>query len=225
VADHPNPAEPRRSGLVRDSLSGARELFAAPEVGRLLLLGWLVPLFSVAPEALAAPYVAARNGSPAFVGWWLAAMPVGIIVGDVAGVRFLRPAVQRRIMAPVAAAGFVPYLVFAFHPRIVAALVLLALSGLSGMYALGLDGRLRAATPERSFARMMTVNTAGLMTLQGIGFALAGALAEGIGSAAAIAAAGVLGIAAVVGISLGRRRPRRTALELAASGRNVRSGP
>src|SRR5215471_11903074 len=64
VGDHPNLGESRAAGLLRDSLGGAREIFATPAVGRLLLLGWLVPLFSVAPEALAAPYVSSHGGSP-----------------------------------------------------------------------------------------------------------------------------------------------------------------
>lgn len=204
VADWASPAEPREGGLLRDSLSGARELFANPVVARLLLLGWIVPLFSVAPEALAAPYVADHHGSPTLVGLWLCALPVGLIAGDIFGVRFLRPEQQQRAVAPVAAAGFVPYLAFAAHPPVDVALALLALSGLFGMYSLGLDGRLRDATPERSFARMMALNSAGLMTLQGLGFALAGAVAEGTGAAVAIVLAGGCGL---VGVALLRLRP------------------
>ena len=43
----------------------------------------------------------------------------------------------------------------------------------------------------------MTLNSAGLMTLQGLGFALAGAVAEVIGPASAVAIAGVCGLVAV----------------------------
>ena len=202
VANHPNLAEPTQAGLLRDSLVGARAVFANVEVARLLVLTWLVSMFSVAPEAVAAPYVSAHHGSAALVGWWLAALPAGIIVGDIAGVRLLPPRLQRRCVLPVAAAGFVPYLVFVLHPAVGPSIALLVLSGLGGMYALGLDGRLRDAAPERLFARMMALNQAGLMTLQGLGFAFAGALAEAIGSAAAIATAGVLGLASVAAVRL-----------------------
>lgn len=202
VSDHPNLAEPRRSGLLRDSLIGARTVFSHRQIARLVVLGWVVPMFSVAPESLAAPYVSAQHGSTSLVGWWLTALPIGIIAGDVAGVRLLRPAVQRRIVMPVAAAGFVPYLLFAFQPGIGAGIALLVLSGLSGMYVLGLDGRLRAATPDALFARMMTLSTAGVMTLQGLGFALAGALAQVVSSGTAIALAGACGLASVAAISL-----------------------
>jgi hypothetical protein len=196
IGDHPTVAGAGPGGLMRDSLRGARDLLRTPDLARLLLLAWLVPLFSVAPEALAAPYVAGRHGSATLVGWWLAALPVGVIAGDVAGMRFMRPELQRRVVLPVAAAGFVPYLAFAARPPVAVALALLVVSGLSGVYSLGLDGRLRDATPARSFPRMMALNTTGLMTLQGLGFALAGGVAEAFGPSAAIALAGVGGLAA-----------------------------
>src|SRR5205085_4872723 len=79
VADHPNTGERSTASLLRDSLGGARRLLSHVEVRRLLLVGWLAPMFAVAPEALAAPYVAGRHASPALVGWWLVALPVGII--------------------------------------------------------------------------------------------------------------------------------------------------
>jgi predicted MFS family arabinose efflux permease len=206
VGDHDNPALPGGAGLLRDSLRGAREILGRPELARLLALGWLVPMFSVAPEALAAPYISSHGGSPRLVGWWLAALPLGTIVGDVAGVRFLGPALQRRVVGAVAAAGFVPYLVFGLDPPVAAALALLVVSGACGMYSLGLDGLVRNATPDRLFARTMTLNSAGLMTLQGVGFALAGAVAEQTGAARAVALAGVCGLVAVAALwGLARR--------------------
>ena len=45
--------------ILRDSLAGASAVLADPRIRRVLLLGWLVPTCAVAPEALAAPYVAA----------------------------------------------------------------------------------------------------------------------------------------------------------------------
>jgi MFS family permease len=195
VADHPNVAEPSRASVLRDSLHGARSVLAHDELRRLLLLGWLVPMFSVAPEALGAPYVSNHGGSAAMVGWWLMALPVGVIVGDVAGVRLLSPRQQRRLVAPAAVAGFVPYLAFALDPRVPIALVLLVASGSCAVYGLGLDARVRDAAPPKLFARMMTLNSAGLMTLQGLGFVLAGAVAQATGPAIAIALAGGCGIA------------------------------
>lgn len=85
LARHPVTGAAEGGSLLRDSLRGVRRVFAHAGLRRLLLLGWLVPMFSVAPEALAAPYVAGRGGSAALVGLWLAALPVGIVAGDLLG--------------------------------------------------------------------------------------------------------------------------------------------
>src|SRR6266545_4804083 len=175
VADHANAGQPSQARLLRDSLRGARTILAHAELRRLLLVGWLAPMFAVAPEALAAPYVAAHHGSSTLVGWWLVALPVGLIAGDIAGVRLLTPRQQRRLVAPAAAAGFVPYLAFAFDPPIPIALLPLVASGAGGLYMLGLAARGRAAVPPQLFPRTMPRTPAGLMTLQGVGFPLAGA--------------------------------------------------
>jgi hypothetical protein len=176
----------------------------------LLLLLWLVPMFEVAPEALAAPYVAAQHGSSSLVGWWLTALPVGIIAGDIIGVRFLSPQQQRRIVLPAAAAVFVPYLAFGLDPAIQVAIPLLVAAGACGCYVLGLDARIRDAAPLPLFARTMTVSTAGLMALQGAGFALAGAMAQVLRPGTAIAVSGGCGLVAVVLLSGIRFPPRRS---------------
>jgi len=211
VANHANEAQPSERAVLTDSLRGARDVFRHEELRRLLLLGWLVPMFAVAPEALAAPYVSQHGGSTALVGWWLVALPLGLIIGDIAGVRTLTPRQQRRLVAPAAAASFIPYLIFAANPALPAALALLVVAGACGLYSLGLDGRVRDAAPHELFARAMTLNSAGLMTLQGLGFVLAGALAQAFGPANAIALAGCCGIAATV-LLMGRElRPARSA--------------
>jgi hypothetical protein len=184
--------------LLRDSLHGARQVFSHVPLRRLLLLGWLVPMFSVAPEALAAPYVAGRNGSPVLVGWWLSALPLGLIVGDLLGVWCLSPERQRRLVGLAAAASLVPYLAFFATPPIAVALPLLAGAGTGSMYALGLDSLVRRAAPEHLFARTMAVSTAGLLTLQALGFALAGAAARIAGPGPAIAGAGLCGVVIVI---------------------------
>jgi MFS family permease len=198
VADHPNTGERSPTPLLHDSLKGARRVLAQPELRRLLLLGWLVPMFAVAPEALAAPYVAGQHGSPALVGWWLVALPLGVIVGDITGVLLLDARRQRRLVGAAAVASFLPYLAFSAHPSIPLALTLLVASGFCGLYGLGLDARIRDAAPEQLFARTITLYSAGLMTLQGLGFALAGAIAQATGAAAAIALAGACGLASVL---------------------------
>lgn len=213
VGDHRQAGQAEATGLVGDSLRGVRDILRVGPLRRLLLLGWLVPMFGVAPEGLAAPYVAHHHGSATLVGVWLVALPVGMIVGDLLGVRLLTVAWQRRLVGPVAAAGFIPYLAFAARPSIGLALALLVAAGLCGMYSLGLDGLVRDAAPEASFARVMSLNAAGLLTLEGLGFALAGAIAQAVGPALAVAAAGALGLAAATILGRPDRPVPRAAAE------------
>jgi len=155
-------------------------------------------MFAVAPEAVAAPYVAHHHGSSAQVGWWLVALPLGMIAGDIFGVRVLTAHQQRVLVAPAAVASFVPYLAFVLDPRFPTAVGLLVASGTCGLYSLGLDARVRDAAPPRLFARAMTLNNAELMPLPGVGFTLAGAVAPGVGASTTIAIAGGCGIVATV---------------------------
>lgn len=201
VGDHRSEGTRGSERLWLDSLRGAREILALPELRRLLLMGWLLPMFAVAPEAVAAPYVARHHGSSATVGWWLLALPIGLIAGDIGGVRLLSAGAQRRLLAPAAAASFLPYLAFVLDPGIPVAIALLIGAGACGFWALGLDARVRDATPRALFARVMTLSSAGLMALQGFGFALAGALAQVFGPGLAIALAGGCGLLATLGLA------------------------
>ncbi|MGZ4389525.1 MAG: MFS transporter [Gaiellaceae bacterium] len=186
-----------RVPLLRDSLRGARAVLARVELRRLLLFGWLVPACTVAPEALAAPYVFGSGGSRVLVGIWLVALPAGIVCGDLLGVWRLSPSRQRRLVVPLAAFTLLPYLAFLVRPPVPLALALLALSGLGGAYALGLDALVRDTAPRPLFARTMAINSAGLMTVQGLGFTAAGAVAELLAPAYVIAAAGACGLVAI----------------------------
>lgn len=182
------------------SWRGAKEVLSNNQLRRLLLLGWLAAMFSVAPEALAAPYVAAHHGPSSMVGWWLTALPVGVITGDIIAVRLLGSERQRRWVAPAVLTSFIPYLVFASSPAVPVALPLLTVAGLCSFYGLGLDARVRDAAPLHLFTRTMTLNSAGLMALQGIGFTLAGAAAQILGAAPTIAIAGIGGITTTIAI-------------------------
>ncbi len=209
VRDHANSGVVSQGTLLRDSLHGARQVFACRPLVALLLIGWLGPMLQTIPEAVGAPYVADHHNTSGWVGWWLVTAPLGVIVGDVLGVRLLTAHQQRKLIAPMAVASFVPLLGFALDPPVPAAMALLFGSSVGAAYMLGLDGRIRDTSPEHLFARTMTLSIAGLATLEGIGFALGGALAQALNPAAAILIAGISGIAVTV-VLLGRElRPRR----------------
>jgi MFS family permease len=203
LRERPAEAVGVQTPLLRDSLRTAREVVSDREVRRLLLLGWLVPAFAVWPEALAAPYVFSEGHSRALVGWWLVALPLGVVLGDLLGVWLLSPWQQQRLVAPIAALGFAPFLAFVVQPSVAVALPLLVCGGMGAAYGLGLDSLYRDRVRRDLFARTMAISTAGLMTVQGLGFAAAGAVAQWLAPAYVIALAGVLGLLAVAAL-----RPR-----------------
>ena len=180
------------------------------------MFSWLVPAFAVWPEALSAPAVASHGASPGAVGWWLMAIPAGTTIGEVAALWWISPTRRPRLLRPLAAAGFVPFLLFAFAPALLPSLGLLVLAGLGAAYIPGMDALLLEETPEDLRGRVFTLSTAGLMTTQGLGFAASGAVAEVLSVNATITLAGLAGLTVVACIRP-RRAPRPAPAELAAS--------
>ncbi|MEU4044322.1 MFS transporter [Streptomyces antibioticus] len=188
------PARSRADGtLVRDSLRGARRVLADRRVRVLLLLTWIPPVFSVAPEALAAPYTDELGAGPIALGLLMCALPVGTIAGELYAGSRLRPAARERVALPLVCLTLLPYLGFALRPGLAVSLLLLVVSGAGTAYTLGVDQWFVRAVPEELRGRAMTLLTAGLMTFQGVGMALAGVAAELAGVRAAVAGAGALG--------------------------------
>jgi hypothetical protein len=196
-----------RGNVLRDSLGGMSAVLADRRIRRVLLLGWLVPTCSVAPESLAAPYVAHLGQSAATVGWWLAAIPAGTIAGELVAIWFVPPAWRLRLIGVLAGATFIPLLAFAAQPGLAFALPLLVASGLCSAWVLGQDALILAVTPEHLLGRVFSVNQAGLISLQGFGFAAAGALAEVVSPHVAIVIAAVTGLALVAALAPGIRPP------------------
>ncbi|MDX3249453.1 MFS transporter, partial [Streptomyces sp. ME18-1-4] len=168
------PARARIGGaLVTDSLKGARQVLADRRTRALLLLFWVAPTFAVVPEALAAPYADDLGAGSVGLGLLMCALPVGAIAGELyAGAR-LPPVTRERIALPLVCVTLLPYLGYVLHPGLAVSLVLLLVSGAGSAYTLGLDQWIVRDVPEELRGRAMTLLTAGLMTFQGVGMALA----------------------------------------------------
>jgi Major Facilitator Superfamily len=188
--------EPHRS-VARDSLVGVRLALGSPTLRPLLLFSWMPPAFTIAPEALAAPYVARLGGSPTAVGLLLASAAAGSVAGMLAVGSWLSPSRRLRLMVPLATWAFVPLLCFVAYPGLIPAMVLLALSGLGWAYSIGLDQRLLDATPEHLRGRTLSLATSGLMLANGLGFAAAGAAAEFADPQAVVVASSLAGLLVV----------------------------
>ena len=85
------------SSLVRDSLSGLRELLGRPVLRRLFAFGWLLPACTGAPEALAAPYAHELGRPSSAVGFFLIGLPAGSAISDLLVARLVSGPGQRRL--------------------------------------------------------------------------------------------------------------------------------
>lgn len=179
--------------LLGESLSGARLVLGDRRIRALLLLFWLPPMFVVAPEALAAPYADEIGAGTVALGMLMCAMPVGQIAAELYTGAALSPRVRSLIVLPVAAVGLLPFLLFGLSPGIAPIAAALVLVGAGSAYIIGLDQWFVAAVPDELRGRAMTLLTAGLMTLQGVGMALAGLAAEFFPVRQVVAGAGALG--------------------------------
>ncbi|MER5204299.1 MFS transporter [Streptomyces sp. NPDC002825] len=184
---------PARAGGGTGGLSGTRAVLRNRRVRALMLMFWVPPLFAVVPEALAAPYADEIGVSTAALGLLMCALPVGTIAGELFAGSFLSAATRSRIVLPLAVAGVLPYLLYGPRPGVALAAVALFLAGATGAYTLGLDAWFVEAVPEEQRGRAMTLMSAGMMTVQGVGMAGAGVAAEFAPVHTVVAGTGVVG--------------------------------
>ncbi|MEU3060752.1 MFS transporter [Streptomyces subrutilus] len=194
-------ARPARAAGDRGTpLAGLRAVFGNRRLRALVLLFWLPPLFVVVPEALLAPYADGLGASTAVLGLLMCALPVGTIAGELWAGSALTARTRSRIVAPLAVLAPLPLLVYALRPGPYAVLAALLLAGLAQAHTLGLDRWFVDAVPEELRGRAMTLLGTGLMTLQGVGMALAGLAAEFLPVHLVVAGAGALGAAVVLAL-------------------------
>jgi predicted MFS family arabinose efflux permease len=194
--------------------AGARLVWRDPALRTLVALNWLAG-FYVVPEALAAPYANALGlGTGAAVGWLMAADPIGSVIGAwIFGRRWIPEEVQVRGLGVLGILAGIPLVLSALWPGLVTGMVFFALSGLlaTGYNIQGTVNFVRRL-PNSQRAQGSGLNSAGLITVQGLGALAAGLLADAIGPAHAIAVAGGAGALVAVPIALGWNRARNSSV-------------
>jgi len=112
-------------GIVRVTLAGNAELLRDRTVRGLLLAQWLPGWCVAGAESLIVPYTGSLGRPASAAGPLLAAMPAGMLLGDVLVGRFCAPGTRTRLAFPLAAAMGVPLIALVFRPPL--ALACLAL--------------------------------------------------------------------------------------------------
>ncbi|MGI5454372.1 MFS transporter [Streptomyces sp. CA-249302] len=199
--------------VVRDSTDGLRHIAAHPPLRRLILLTWAVPGFAAVGDGLAVAYTAQTGSATTAAGALFTGYAVGTVAGELAVAR-LAPARRHRMVTPLLLVSQLPLTAFCLTPSVPVAAVLLALCGLGMAFNQGLDPLILAATEPAYRGRLFTVQTSGLMTVQGIGIALSGTLGVWLRPGLVIAGTGVIGTISV--LALGQRVLRKSQLSTGA---------
>jgi predicted MFS family arabinose efflux permease len=100
-----------------------------------------------------------------------------------------------------------PYLGFATAPPFPLAIAAVALASIGYAASLLLQERLMALTPEPLSGHALGLHSSGMLTMQGLGAAAAGAVADHTSPPAAMTVMAAISVAATLALAPGLRRP------------------
>lgn len=163
----------------------------------LLLAMWLPVSLLTGAESLAVPYAASLGGDGELGALVLAALPVGMITGNLVIGRMLRPKQRERLALPLALLVGAPLLLLVAMLPLWLAFIVFAISASGLSYELGIQRAFADAAPARARGQAFGLLNTGFMVGQGIGALMLGALAEFTGPGLAMAMGG-LGIVTAV---------------------------
>jgi MFS family permease len=202
------PADDAEQARVGSIWSVAKYVANEPTMRALVPLGWLAAFF-IAPEGLAAAYAATVGGGAVRTGLLLCSIATGCAVGSYLVVRLIPTSRQPELIGPLAIATGIPLLICAFRPGLVLSLALWCVSGALSAYQVPAFARLIRLVPPHLRGKIIGVIGSGLISIQGLGVLLIGALASGIGAPAAVAVAGAIGSGLAIPLTLWWGRIRR----------------
>ncbi|EFF91576.1 integral membrane protein [Streptomyces sp. e14] len=164
---------------------------------RLTYLGlWLPNGLVVGCESLYVPY------APGAAGTLFACAALGMLAGDVTVGRLLPPAVRRRAATPLLALLAAPYLLFALRPPLAVAACLVALASVGFGASLVQQERLMSLTPPGLSGHALGLHSAGMLTTQGVGAALAGTAAQLTSPAVAMTGTAAASVAVTLALAV-----------------------
>jgi MFS family permease len=193
TAGRPSIAQTWRSNAQLWSSAPRRYVYLAMWVPNGLIVGC---------ESLFVPY------APRHAGLLFAFAAFGMLVGDTLTGRFIPSGWRDRLSAPLRLLLAAPYLVFALHPALPVAVAAVVLASVGYSASLLLQQRLMALTPDDLSGHALGLSGSGTVTMQGVGAALAGAVAGLTSPGAAMAVMAVLSVAVTLILAPGLRPGR-----------------
>ncbi|MFG2212369.1 MFS transporter [Streptomyces sp. NPDC048638] len=143
--------------------------------------------------------------APRYAGLLFACGALGMLAGDTAVGRFVPARWRHRLVVPLCLLLAVPYLLFGLHPALPLAAAAVSLATVGYGAGLLLQERLLALTPPEASGHALGLHTSGMLTWQGVGAALAGAVAERTSAATGMAATAAASIAVTLALAPGLR--------------------
>lgn len=160
---------------------------------------WVPNGLIVGCESLFIPY------SPGDAGLLFAVGALGMLVGDTVCGRFVPDGWRARLGSPLRLLLAAPYLLFALHPALPLAVVAVASASVGYAASLLLQERLVALTPDAVRGQALGLATSGTLTMQGVGAALAGAVAERLPAGTSMAVMAAASVAVTLALASGLR--------------------
>jgi MFS family permease len=186
----PSPAETWRVNAQLWSLSARRYVYAAL---------WVPNGFIVGCEALFVSY------DPRHAGLLFAFSAFGMLIGDTLTGRFVPQRWREWLAAPLRLLLAAPYLLFALHPALPVAVVAVTLAAVGYASSLMLQERLIALTPDEVRGQALGLHSSGMLTMQGVGSAIAGAIAQHTSASTAMTVMATASVIVTLSLARGLR--------------------
>jgi MFS family permease len=191
VADH--PARTTTASVARRAHAVNRALLSSRLIRPIFLASWIPNGLVVGCESLFVP-LAGR-----YAGYLFSATAAGMLIGDVSVGRFVPERIRDRLVGPLRFLLAAPYLLFLTRPPIVVGAALGFVASIGYAASLPLQERLVTNTEPAVRGQLLGLNSAGVTAMQGVGAAVAGALAQWFGGGSP-GAATAMGVAAAASI-------------------------
>jgi len=189
-AGRPSIAETWRNNVVLWSSVPRRYVYLALWVPNGLIVGC---------ESLFVPY------APRHAGFLFAFAALGMLIGDTLTGRFVSSRWRERLGSPLRLLLAAPYLIFAVNPALPLAVAAVVLASIGYAASLILQQRLMALTPEELSGHALGLHSSGMLAMQGIGAAIAGAVAQQTSPGAAMAVMAAASVAVTLILAPGLR--------------------
>jgi MFS family permease len=190
-----------RAGALEGLGEGARLVLGDKAIRTLMMLGWLISLYSI-PEGIAAPYVARLGGGPAAAGLVIASGQAGAVLAAPVFARTIGPLTRLRWMGPMAVCTCAVLLLTVFRPGLAVSMAIFALSGTFAIYQITANTAFVDWVPDSRRAQAFGLASTGTVASQGTALMLAGAAAQVFAPATIIAVGGGLGTLTACGLAL-----------------------